>query len=84
MDRILDTIDSYLSPIKEKYNWGYSIPAFMAGIYKSHPNNIIYLTQKYRLNSKDIKYIISAIDDEKDKDMIMITFREFIMIIFQQ
>ena len=37
----------------------------MAGIYKSYPNNIIYLTQKYRLNSKDIKYIISAIDDEK-------------------
>lgn len=65
LDRILGTIDSYLSPIKEKYNWGYSIPAFMAGIYKSHPNNIIYLTQKYRLNSKDIKYIISAIDDEK-------------------
>lgn len=65
LDRILDTIDSYLSPIKETNSWGYSIPAFMAGIYKSHPNNIIYLTDKYRLNSKDIKYIISAIDEGK-------------------
>ena len=35
------------------------------GIYKSHPNNVIYLIEKYRLSSKDIKYIISAIDEDK-------------------
>lgn len=64
IDKILDTIDRYLAPLKERYSWGYSIPAFMAGIYKSHPNNIIYLTEKYRLNSRDIKYIISEIDEE--------------------
>ncbi len=65
LDEILDIIDIYLSPIKEKNEWGYSIPAFMAGIYKSHPNNILYLTDKYRLKSKDIKYIISGISEEK-------------------
>ena len=64
MDMILDAIDRYLVPIKKHIDWGYSIPAFMAGIYKAHPNNIIYLTEKYRLNSKDIKYIISAIDEK--------------------
>lgn len=63
-DMILDAIDRYLYPIKKSCEWGYSIPAFMAGIYKAHPNNIIYLTEKYRLNSKDIKYIISGIDGE--------------------
>lgn len=62
---ILDIIDRYLYPIKENCFWGYSIPAFMAGIYKAHPNNIIFLTEKYRLNSKDMKYIISSIDEEK-------------------
>ncbi len=65
LDRILDIIDIYLSPIKERNEWGYSIPAFMAGIYKSHPNNILYLTDKYRLKSKDIKYIISGISEDK-------------------
>lgn len=65
LDLIFDIIDRYLSPIKENHFWGYSIPAFMAGIYKSHPNNVIYLTNKYRLNSKDIKYIISAISEDK-------------------
>lgn len=63
-DIILDAIDRYLYPIRKSCEWGYSIPAFMAGIYKAHPNNIIYLTEKYRLNSKDIKYIISGIDGE--------------------
>lgn len=62
IDIILDVIDRYLYPIKKNYEWGYSIPAFMAGLYKAHPNNIIYLTEKYRLNSKDIKYIVSGIE----------------------
>lgn len=63
-DIVLDAIDRYLYPIKKNCDWGYSIPAFMAGIYKAHPNNVIYLTEKYRLNSKDIKYIISGIDEK--------------------
>lgn len=63
IDIILDAIDTYLVPLKNEYTWGYSIPAFMAGIYKSHPNNVIYLTEKYRLNSKDIKYILSGIEE---------------------
>ncbi len=65
LDAVLDAIDRYLYPIKKDNEWGYSIPAFMAGIYKAHPNNVIYLTEKYRLNSRDIKYIISGIDAEK-------------------
>lgn len=63
-DTILDIIDNYLSKIKRKYTWGYSVPAFMAGIYKAHPNNIIYLTEKFRINTKDIKNIVSMIDED--------------------
>jgi 4-hydroxy 2-oxovalerate aldolase len=65
IDLILDIIDRYIYPIKNNKDWGYSIPGFMAGIYKLHPNNIIYLTEKYRLNSRDIKYIVSSIAVEK-------------------
>jgi 4-hydroxy 2-oxovalerate aldolase len=65
LDILLDIIDEYLYAIKEKHFWGYSIPAFMAGVYKSHPNNIIYLTEKFRMDTKDVKNIISMIDEEK-------------------
>ncbi len=81
VDLILDMIDRYLVNYKDSEKWGYSIPAFMAGIYKAHPNNVIYLTQKYRLNNKDIKYILSAIDEDKrqryDYDNIQRIYREY-------
>ena len=64
-DAILDAIDCYIEPYKKDNEWGYSIPAFMAGIYKAHPNNVIFLTSKYRLKNCDVKYIISGIDKEK-------------------
>lgn len=64
-DKVLDTIDVCLYEIKEDQKWGYSIPALMGGIYNTHPNNIIYLTEKYRLTNKDIKNIVSMIDDTK-------------------
>lgn len=64
-DRILDLIDNYTYSLKQEHYWGYSIPAFLAGEFKSHPNNIIYLTEKFRLDTKDIKYILSMIDEKK-------------------
>lgn len=80
-DVILDAIDRYLYPIKAQSDWGYSIPAFMAGIYKAHPNNVIYLVKKYRLNNRDIKYILSGIEETKrqryDYDNIQRVYKEY-------
>ena len=63
-EAILDIIDDYIYEIKQHQSWGYSIPAFMSGVYKSHPNNVIYLTEKYRMGAKDIGNIIFMIDEE--------------------
>ncbi len=80
-DAILDLIDDYIRPIQLQYKWGYSVPALMAGIYKSHPNNVIYLTEKFRLATKDIKYIISMIDPQLrmryDYDNIQRLYQEY-------
>lgn len=64
-DNILDIIDNYIYKYSLKHKWGYSIPAMMAGIYKSHPNNIIYLTEKFRLDTKDIGNLLSMIEPQK-------------------
>lgn len=64
-DTILDLTDRYIYSLRQEHFWGYSIPAFLAGEFKSHPNNIIYLTEKFRLDTKDIKYILSMIDEQK-------------------
>lgn len=67
VDAILDIIDDYMYTIKQNKSWGYSIPSMMAAIYQSHPNNVIYLTEKFRLATKDIKHIISMLPPEKRK-----------------
>lgn len=76
MDAVFDAIDRYLYPLKKEKTWGYSVPTFMAGVYKAHPNNIIYLTEKYRLNSKDIKYIILGIGEAERQRYKYDTIRE--------
>lgn len=81
-DNILDIIDDYIQKYALKYSWGYSIPAMMAGVYKSHPNNIIYLTEKMRIDTKDISNILSMISPETrqryDYDNIEQTYTEYI------
>lgn len=62
LDEIFDLLDDYIVKYSLDHKWGYSTSAMMAGIYKSHPNNVIYLTEKFRLDSKDIGKILSMID----------------------
>ena len=62
LDKLLDCIDDFIEKYSRDYKWGYSVPALMAGIYKSHPNNIIYLTNKFRLTTKDIGKLLSMIE----------------------
>ncbi len=64
-EQILDLIDDYIYKYKSVEGWGYSIPALLSGVYKSHPNNVRYLTSKFRIQSRDVKCILSMIAPEK-------------------
>lgn len=79
---ILDILDDYIYKYSLEHKWGYSTAAMMAGIYKSHPNNVIYLTEKYRLDTKDIGKLLSMIDPETrqryDYDNIQNLYTEYI------
>lgn len=79
---ILDILDDYIYKYFLKYKWGYSTAAMMAGIYKSHPNNVIYLTEKFRLDTKDIGRVLSMIEPETrqryDYDNIQKLYTEYV------
>ncbi len=81
LDTLLDAIDWYIYRYEKDESWGYSIPAFLSGVYKSHPNNMIFLAKKYRLNNRDVRYILSEIDEEKrqryDYDNIARIYNEY-------
>lgn len=79
---ILDMLDDYIYKYALKHKWGYSTAAMMAGIYKSHPNNVIYLTEKFRLDTKDIGKLLAMIDPETrqryDYDNIQRLYTEYV------
>ena len=79
---ILDMLDDYIYKYSLEHTWGYSTAAMMAGVYKSHPNNIIYLTEKFRLDTKDIGKLLSMIDpatrQRYDYDNIQRLYTEYI------
>lgn len=65
LEKILEIIDLELYDLYEKNQWGYSPASFMAGIYRSHPNNIIYLLNKYSFTTNDIKNILAMLSDSE-------------------
>ena len=81
-ESILDMLDDYIYKYSLEHKWGYSTAAMMAGIYKSHPNNVIYLTEKFRLDTKDIGKLLSMIDpamrQRYDYDNIQRLYTEYV------
>lgn len=82
MDMVLDLIDDYIYRYSLKYKWGYSVPALMSGVYQSHPNNVMYLTEKFRLSTKDIGKLLGMIEpatrQKYDYSNIKSIYREYI------
>ena len=62
LNALLDLIDIYMPPIQRKYEWGYNIPNFIAGMYSSHVHNISYLIDKHNIAAKDMRVIIESIE----------------------
>jgi 4-hydroxy 2-oxovalerate aldolase len=64
IDELFDIIDDYIEPLKTSCEWGFSLPGMISGMYQSHPNNVLFLTNQYRISAKDVKHIISRIDPQ--------------------
>jgi 4-hydroxy 2-oxovalerate aldolase len=67
IDKILDTIDSYVTNIKSHFAWGYDIPMFLSGALSAHVNNIGYLEQKGSLRFQDLRLILNKLTSEERK-----------------
>jgi 4-hydroxy 2-oxovalerate aldolase len=63
LEKILDIVDLDIYDLWKEYQWGYSPEYFVSGIYQTNPNNIIYLQNKYRVNTNDIKKILSKLSN---------------------
>lgn len=82
IDALLDIIDDYIDNIRTKCTWGYSTPYFVAGCFSAHVNNVMYLTKKNSIRSKDIRYILNKIGSvprkRYDYDLLERTYMEYL------
>lgn len=67
IDALLDVIDSFVDNLRSRCEWGYSTEMFVAGAYGAHVNNINYLKTKNSIQSKDIRYILNRIGEERKR-----------------
>ena len=58
---ILNVMDSYILPIKSRFDWGYSAPYYIAAVNNCHPNYASFLIGKQTLCINDVKSIINTI-----------------------
>lgn len=65
IEPLLEVVDEHILKIKEKHEWGYSVPYYLAAINGCHPNYASYLSGKNTLNVKSISTILHMIEPEK-------------------
>lgn len=65
IDFLMDAIQDYIQPIKEKKEWGYTPAYFLSAKYNLHRNYAEYYIDKGDLTNRDINHILARIDKEK-------------------
>ncbi|MFV0364651.1 MAG: aldolase catalytic domain-containing protein [Suipraeoptans sp.] len=63
-DKILDLIGTYILPLKEVNDWGYSPYFFLTGKYQCHPNYASYLLDEHNVSVKEFKEYLDTLPKE--------------------
>ena len=61
---ILEMIDSYIKPIKERKKWGYDLNYFINGLLEIHPSYVSYLLNKKTLVIESIIEILKKVNSK--------------------
>lgn len=81
IEPLLEIVDEIVSDIRAKYEWGYSVPYYLAAINGCHPNYASYLSGKKTLTVKEISSILRRIEVDKrslfDKKLAESKYLEF-------
>lgn len=57
---LLNTIHTYIDPIRDKIHWGYDLPMFVCGIEHAHVDNVYYLTSNTDATPTDMYEVLDT------------------------
>jgi len=58
---LLETIDQYITPLRDNLHWGYDLPMYVCGVSHAHVDNIYHLQETGVISPKDMYEIIKSI-----------------------
>lgn len=78
---ILEIVDDYIIGVRNKFEWGYSVPYYLAAIHNCHPNYATFLINKKTLQVNSIARILNLIPNERrelyDKELVEQLYIDF-------
>lgn len=64
---LLETIEKYIVPVKEKSKWGYDVPMLICGIKGAHVDNIGYLEKNTDCTYADMYHVMGKLQPSQRK-----------------
>ena len=58
---LLDTINEYILPLREKISWGYDLPMFICGTKRAHVDNVYHLQKTTDCSISEMYEVISSL-----------------------
>lgn len=64
---LLDTIEKYVIPLKQRVKWGYDLPMFICGAQQAHVDNIGYLADQGDYRFSEMYQILKSMTSDEKK-----------------
>ena len=61
IQKLLETIDRYITPLLKDIKWGYDLPMYICGTKHSHVDNVYHLENKYRCTANEMYDVIEKL-----------------------
>ena len=65
IQKLLLTIDTYITPILNDISWGYDLPMYVCGTMHSHVDNVYHLKKQYDCTANEMYDLIASLSPQQ-------------------
>lgn len=65
LQKLLETIDKYITPILGDTRWGYDLPMYICGTKHAHVDNVYHLKKVFNCTANEMFYLIESLTPQE-------------------
>lgn len=65
LQKLLETIDKYITPVLKSIYWGYDLPMYVCGTKHSHVDNVYHLKKVYNSTANEMFDVVEALSPQQ-------------------